>query len=151
MIRTSPHSRTSGGLLLGSALALTLTACSGGTAGDGGNGDEGAAESSPTVSVGGVEESFSYSCITDPNNPDVLMIAAIGTDVDNLDASLGEGPEDDYVWVDIDDTYWEAGPVNGEITSLEVDVDASTATGEATFVNPDTGDSETGTFAFGCS
>lgn len=140
-------------VLLVSACAVTLAACSGGgVTGDGGdNGDNNGAESAPTVSLGGTEENFQYSCITDPEQPEVLIIAAIGTDVDSLAASLGEGADDDFVQVDIDDTYWEASSSNGEITSLNVDIEAGYASGEATFVSPDTGATEEGTFAFSCS
>lgn len=140
--------------LLVSACAVTLAACSGGVPGEAGGGDGGGnngAESSPTVTIGGAQEDFQYSCITDPEQPDVLIIAAVGTDVDSLAASLGEGADDDFVQVDIDDTYWEASSSNGEITALDVDAQGGFASGEATFVSPDTGATEEGTFTFSCS
>ena len=136
--------------LLVSACAVTLAACSGGGVNGGENGDNNGAESAPTVSLGGTDENFQYSCITDPEQPEVLIIAAIGTDVDSLAASLGEGADDDFVQVDVNDIYWEASSSNGEITELDVDAEAGFASGEATFVSPDTGATEEGTFTFSC-
>ncbi|MFW7414333.1 hypothetical protein [Demequina sp. SO4-18] len=137
---------TARGTVMVAGAALALGACGAGDSEDGADASGGEA-SGPDITVGADELDVQLLCSQNPDQPGVLMVSSIGTDVDVLDATLGG--DDDHVYVEVDDVYWEASENLGEITSLDVDAEGSRASGEATFENQD-GDTEEGSFDLSC-
>ncbi len=120
----------------------------GGAAGDDGAGALGGGDS--TIVVDGTMLEFTVQCTRAPGDVDLAM-SGIGSS-GPFNAGFGAGDPANSISVSVDGVGWRADSDGdfGELLSLDVDVDAGTASGTVVF-EATSGESSEGSFDLSCS